>query len=44
MGKKNYELIEEEISVKNARNNNDLALSFIPDQIDFLEKELDFLI
>ena len=32
---KNYELEEEEIPVEETKNNSDLAISSVPDQIDF---------
>lgn len=43
MKEKNYELIEEKIPLKDARNDSDLTFSFILDQIDFSKKEPGFL-
>ena len=36
---KSYELIEKKTSAKNARNDSDLALSFVPDHMNFLDNE-----
>lgn len=43
MKEKNYKPIKEKFFIKNTKNDYDLALSFILDQIDFFKKKPDFL-
>lgn len=40
MEEKIYKPIEEEIPIKDARNDSDLAFSFVLDQVDFLKEML----